>query len=265
MGCMPWMDKGIPGLATAAVLSRTRLCSSLTPPPQARQRGRRIVFLWAPVPPSSSAQIYDKFMVWDLFKNPPVYRCVGGHSRWTWGDCVLALDGSGWNASCGQHSCMGRCFSLDFVVPMGWVFVKTNTFFVTQNSSIWINLDLQFVFFPDFLFATHLHLQGEFYFMQELVNVFQDTGWNKCRAAHLCIDFFLVHWKAGLCEDIESGSLFTRDSTRDWRALWLKATQLQISWDWRNAASVAVVFSKTNVSLTVTYKKKTICKEKASN
>ena len=42
MGCMPWMDKGMPGLATAAVLSRTRLCSSLTPPPQARQRGRRI-------------------------------------------------------------------------------------------------------------------------------------------------------------------------------------------------------------------------------
>ena len=43
MICMPWMDKGMHGLATAAVLSRIRLwSSSLTPPPQARQRGRRI-------------------------------------------------------------------------------------------------------------------------------------------------------------------------------------------------------------------------------
>ena len=87
---------------------------------------------------------------------------------------------------------------------------------------------------------------------------------NGTKNAHVCIDFFLVHRKAGLCEDIESGSLFTRDSTRDWRVLRLKATQFQISWDWRNA-SIAVVFSKTNVSLTVTYKKKTICKEKSSN
>ena len=46
MGCMPWMDKGMHGLATAAVLSRIRLrSSSLTPPPQARQRGRRI-WIW---------------------------------------------------------------------------------------------------------------------------------------------------------------------------------------------------------------------------
>ena len=42
MGCIPWMDKSMHGLATAAVLSKTMLCSSLTPPPQARQRGRRI-------------------------------------------------------------------------------------------------------------------------------------------------------------------------------------------------------------------------------
>ena len=38
MGCMPWMDKSMHGLAV-----KTMLCSSLTPSSQARQRGRRIL------------------------------------------------------------------------------------------------------------------------------------------------------------------------------------------------------------------------------
>ena len=92
------------------------------------------------------------------------------------------------------------------------------------------------MFLPMVFLFTTTPLQGEFYFMQELVNVFQATGRN------------LHNFFASISLSLKSRSMWRH---RKWISLHQRFSQRlrgalvaknvdQMSWDWRNAASVAV-------------------------